>query len=105
MKAPTAAGNPPATAPDDASSAAPGVDQAIAVGMRVRRLNHTDPAPASIVTAISPDAACAGLAPTASSPRSTTANVLANPTKVARNPAATVVTEISRCMTRNPNRR
>ena len=34
-KAPTAAANPPLGAPVDTSSAAPGVDQAIATGIRV----------------------------------------------------------------------
>src|SRR3954469_14905159 len=41
MKAPTAAANPPSITPVAASSAAPGVDQATAIGMRKRRAHTT----------------------------------------------------------------
>ncbi len=40
-------------------------------------------------TASSPDAACAGVAPIAVSPASTTANELVNPTSAATTPAPT----------------
>jgi hypothetical protein len=56
-KAPTAAGNPPATAPVEASSAAPGVDQAQAIGMRDHRLSPMPAIPIAIDSAIRPEAA------------------------------------------------
>jgi len=69
------------------STAAPGVDQAIANGMR------NQSAATVLTTAIerqrakSPDAACASFAPTACSPAMTRAKELANPEMAATNPA------------------
>jgi hypothetical protein len=85
-KAPTAAENPPSTSPAEASRAAPGVDQAMLIGIRVIRLISTPQTPMVIESAIRPDAACAGLAPTARSPGTTTV-ALAKPTREARMPA------------------
>ena len=85
--APTASENrmPP---PDAASStAAPGVDHAIASGMR------SQSAPTVLTTAIArhtakrPDAASASEAPTACSPAITSTNEVANPEMAATNPA------------------
>ena len=70
----------------DASSAAPGVDHAIVTGIRSRRLNSTLPAPMVKQSASSPDAACAGLAPTAPRPANTTAKELVNPATVVIDP-------------------
>ena len=88
-KAPAASGKPPAVAPVAASSAAPGVDHAAAIGMRVARLSTMPATPMAIASAIRPEAACASLAPTAESPLRTTANELAKPTKAATTPATT----------------
>ena len=85
--APTATGNPPSGIAEDASSAAPGVDQAMLIGSRRQRLNRIAQRPIAIDSAMSPDAACAGDAPIAVSPFRTTANDDANPTKAARTPA------------------
>src|SRR5580704_8205141 len=79
--APAAAGKPPTVAPVAASNAAPGVDQAEDTGMRVQTLSTTPARPIAIDSATRPEAACASLAPTATSPLSTTANELAKPTK------------------------
>src|SRR3546814_19492951 len=60
MKAPTAPANPPSTAPEVASSAPPGVDQAMLIGCLVLRLRMIAQAPMEIDSAISPDAASPG---------------------------------------------
>src|SRR3954468_22183697 len=84
--APSAAAYPPDTAPEEISSAAPGVDQAIATGRRRRR------AIAMTTTAIAthrysrPEAAWSASAPTARRPASTSAKVLAKPTSEATIP-------------------
>jgi hypothetical protein len=91
--APTAALNPPATAPEVASSAPPGVDHATVIGSRVFRLSQTAHSPMEIDSAIRPDVACPRSAPTAISPCTTTANELANPTNAASNPAASAWNE------------
>src|SRR6201999_1790668 len=73
-KAPTAAGKPPAGIAEEASSAPPGVDQAMLIGSRNHRLSRIAHTPIAIANAISPDAACSGEAPTAVRPRRITAN-------------------------------
>ena len=65
MKAPTAAAKPPLGARLATSRAAPGVDQAMATGMRVRKLNQAPSAPMEKVMMVSPEAAWAGVAPMA----------------------------------------
>ncbi len=87
--APTAAGQPPRTAPVLASSAAPGVDQASVSGIRCRRTSQRTPSPWVAQSASSPEAASDGVAPTARSPVSTTADELVNPTRAVRIPAST----------------
>ena len=87
--APTAAGKPPSTAPVVASSAAPGVDHAIVTGIRPRNANTMPQPPIATDSTISPDAASACVAPTATKPRTMTANELAKPTKADSTPAAT----------------
>ena len=72
-KAPTATGQPPAGAPVVASSAAPGVDQAIVTGMRWRTEIRIVDNPISTHRAARPEAAWAGVAPTPCRPASTTA--------------------------------
>jgi hypothetical protein len=88
-KAPTAAGQPPRTTPVLASSAAPGVDQATVRGMRWRRESQIIAAPCTTHSASSPEAACAGEAPTPRSPATTTADELVKPTSALRTPAVT----------------
>ena len=88
-KAPTASPKPPAGAAVAASSAAPGVDQATLTGSRSRSESRMPASPMAIDSAISPEAACAGEAPTAASPCSTTAKEEAKPTKPASSPAET----------------
>ena len=62
-------------APVDTSSAAPGVDQAIATGIRVRQLTSRSPRrPAPTQSASRPDVASSRSAPTACRPASTTGN-------------------------------
>ncbi len=87
--APTAAGQPPSTAPVAASSAAPGVDQATVIGRRVRRESSIEHSPISTLTASSPLAACAGEAPTPSRPARTTTKELVNATRPEMIPAET----------------
>ena len=87
--APTAAGQPPGTGPVATSSAAPGVDQAIAIGIRCRSPSQVAQIPAATLTVSSPEAAWASLAPTARSPASTTVNELAKPTTAVTTPAST----------------
>jgi hypothetical protein len=93
MKAPTAAAKPPSTAPAVNSSAAPGVDQAIEIGMRLFRLSAMASTPMAIDSAVRPEAACSGVAPTPARPRSTTGNELAKPTKAASMPVNRVCGE------------
>ena len=88
-KAPTAADQPPATAPVVANMAAPGVDQARIRGVRCRRVSHRMPSPWARLSTSSPEAAWAGVAPTARRPASTTANELVKPTRAATIPAIT----------------
>ena len=63
MKAPTASGM--ATPAVDASSAAPGVDQAVRMGWRVHRLRPRLVRPMPRPSAHSHEAVCAGVAPRA----------------------------------------
>lgn len=97
-KPPTAAWNPPAIAPELASSAAPGVDQAMLTGNRVVRLSTMAQSPIEIDSTVNPEAACPGVAPTACNPCSTTAKELANPTKAVRQPIKTAWAERSLSM-------
>ena len=94
--APTAAGNPPLGAPVDTSSAAPGVDQAIATGIRTRRLMRIATTPAPTQSASRPDVASSRSAPTACSPASTTGNEPENPTSAVTQPARTGATRSER---------
>ena len=75
--------------PEDASSAAPGVDQAIAIGSRVRRPSTIAVSPIATHSASRPEAAWRSSAPTARSPARTTANELVSPTAAATTPAST----------------
>jgi len=84
--APTAAANPPSTAPVVTNKAEPGVDQATLTGRRGPRLRMIPHKPIVIVSAISPDAAWVGVAPTATKPCKTTAKDDAKPTNAASNP-------------------
>ena len=88
-KAATAVANPPSGTPAVASSAAPGVDQAMATGSLVRRASPMLSSPITSNSAISPDAASSAEAPTPRSPASTTANEPAKPTRPATIPAET----------------
>ncbi|GAA8849432.1 hypothetical protein DUHN55_29840 [Helicobacter pylori] len=88
-KAPTAAGQPPSTVPVEASNAAPGVDHATVMGSRVVRERTIELRPMRIVTASSPLAACACVAPTAVSPCRTTTKALVKPTSTVTTPAVT----------------
>ena len=71
------------------SSAAPGVDQAMLTGIRVRSPSTTATAPDARQTASSPDAACRSSAPTARSPARTTGNAPPKPTSAVTTPAST----------------
>ena len=95
-KAPTAAANPPLGAPVDTSSAAPGVDQAIATGIRVRRLMRIATTPAPTQSASRPDVASSRSAPTACSPASTTGKDPEKPTSAVTQPASTGATRSER---------
>ncbi|KAJ1684180.1 hypothetical protein LUZ63_020473 [Rhynchospora breviuscula] len=86
-KAPTAADQPPETAPVEASSAAPGVDQASERGARWRRASQAMPPACATHSATRPEAACAGEAPTACNPARTTAKEELKPTRAATTPA------------------
>ncbi|MCY1241060.1 hypothetical protein D9M72_539430 [compost metagenome] len=97
-KAPTAALKPPSTTPALASSAAPGVDQAMLTGSRVMALMTIAQTPMEIDNAISPEAACASLAPTPVRPCNTTAKELAKPTKAISRPMKRLWGEKSRNM-------
>src|SRR3954451_1020619 len=59
--APTAAGQPPSSVPEDTSSAAPGVDQPIVIGIRPRSANTTVSSPLPTDSASRPELACAGV--------------------------------------------
>src|ERR1700712_124898 len=85
----TAAPKPRAGTEDPANSAAPGVDQAIVIGIRRRQENRTDPVPMVRHSISKPDAAWSVVAPTARSPASTTANELVKPTTAVTIPAMT----------------
>ncbi len=85
-KAPTAYPKPPWTGGPLARSAAPGVVQATMIGMRVLRLSRIPQIPVTTQSASRPEAAWAGLAPAATTPRRITANEDAKPTKAARTP-------------------
>ncbi|GAA3224595.1 hypothetical protein GCM10010468_51750 [Actinocorallia longicatena] len=71
------------------SSAAPGVDHAVEIGIRYRSPSAIAATPIVTDSTSSPDAASRSLAPTARSPASTTANELANPTTASTTPAIT----------------
>src|SRR6478735_7501460 len=88
-KAPTAEANPPEGTVAAASSAAPGVDQAMVTGIRRRHEKSTQPSPIVTQSTSRPEAACSGSAPTARSPVSTTANELVKPTSPQTTPAST----------------
>jgi len=77
MNAATAAGKPPETAPMVASSARPGVVQAIEIGMRSHQLRTIAAIPFAMPSASSAEAICATVAPTAARPWMTTATELA----------------------------
>ena len=77
MNAATAAGNPPGTAPMVASSARPGVVQAIEIGMRVHQLAAIATIPLAMPSTTRPEAIWLTDAPTAASPWITTATELA----------------------------
>lgn len=85
--APTAAGQPPSTVPAPTSSAAPGVDQASVTGTFECQDSQSTPMPKRMVSASRPDAAWAGLAPTARSPARTTAKEDVKPTSAVTMPA------------------
>ena len=97
-KAPTAAGHPPSTVPVATNSAAPGVDQATVIGIRVHRESRMHDRPIVTLTASSPLAACPGSAPTAARPLRTTAKELVKPTSADTTPA-----EIGRSCSMEPD--
>src|SRR3546814_11768088 len=68
MKAPTAAENPPSTAPAVARSEPPGVDQAIDTGNRVQALSALAHTPIDTASALRPEAATEPPTPTPVSP-------------------------------------
>ena len=68
-------------------SAAPGVDHAIEIGIRYRRLSPIARSPWTTQSTSSPDAASSGVAPTACSPAMSRANELAKPVSDATMPA------------------
>ena len=98
IKAPTATAKPPSIAPDVARRAAPGVDQAMLIGSFVLSDKTIAQSPMERDSAINPDAACSGVAPTAVNPCKTTANELADPTNPANRPMKILWGEISRSM-------
>ena len=81
-KAPTAAGSPIAP-PVAAISAAPGVDQAVMIGWRWRRLSQLLVAAMARQSAVTQEEVCAGSAPTARAAATTIANVPPKPTMAA----------------------
>jgi hypothetical protein len=91
--APTASANPPAGTVLAARKAAPGVDQAILIGQRLRNVRMTVSNPIRKPTAIRPEAASAGEAPTPLSPCTTTAKLEAKPASEASRPAKTALAE------------
>ena len=87
MNAPTAAGKPPSGMPAVMRRAAPGVDQAIEIGIRKRHDNPTPHNPLMTHNANRPEAAMAGVAPALINPFRTMGNAPAKPTSAARHPA------------------
>ena len=87
---PTASAYPFAGRMIDVKNAAPGVDHAMLIGILVRRLKKIPLNPIATATAVSPDAACDCVAPTAKNPFTTIANELAKPTNDASEPAVKV---------------
>ena len=79
MNAPTAAEKSPVSPFAATISAAPGVDQAIEIGIRYRRLSATASSPWTTQSTSRPEAASAAVAPTIWSPAMSSANELANP--------------------------
>src|SRR5690606_30948999 len=75
--APTTAGKPPAGSPTVSRNAAPGVDQAKLIGVRVRALTAMFRTPRPRHSAISPEPAWVGVAPAAVKAASTKVKVLA----------------------------
>lgn len=86
-KAPAAAGHPPSTVPVVTSSAAPGVDQATVIGIRVDYASRMHPSPTVTVTASNPLDASSGLAPTPARPVRTTTKALVKATSAETTPA------------------
>ncbi len=86
-KPPTAAGHPPSTVPVEASSAAPGVDQATVIGIRVHHASRMQEMPMRTLTASNPLDAWPGSAPTPARPLRTTTNALVKPTSAETTPA------------------
>jgi len=68
MNAPTASANPNSGIPLDAKRAAPGVDHAIQIGLRLLSERKMAESPIAMATAINPEAACASVAPALRSP-------------------------------------
>ena len=87
-KAPMALAKSPVSPPAAIITAAPGVDQAKASGSRKARLSAMQRMPWPSERAKRPDAACAGVAPTATRPAMTSVNELAKPVSAAMRPAA-----------------
>ena len=87
MNAPTAAPKPWDDPAEVASSAAPGVDHAIVIGIRVRQAKRMQPRPIVTDTIARPEAAWLGDAPSALRPVSTTANEPVKPTTADTMPA------------------
>ncbi len=87
MNAPTAAEKLWVVAWAAISSAAPGVDQANDSGIRNRRLSTIAMIACAMHSVRSPDAASAGVAPTARRPASTSTKALANPVTAPTRPA------------------
>jgi hypothetical protein len=86
MNAPTAALKPPSMTPTVARKAAPGVDHATEIGIFFQTLSTMPHRPMAMDSAISPDVACASLAPAATMPCTTTAKELAKPTNATSRP-------------------
>ncbi len=74
MNAPTAEEKLPSGVVDVASRAAPGVDQAIVIGVRSPIANTMKPNPIVTHRTASPEVACSASAPIAANPAKTTAN-------------------------------
>ena len=87
--APVTAGQPPETAPVEASSAPAGVDQAAETGCFSRKEKNRPASPIAIDTAMSPEPASAGVPPAIVRPCTMTAKEPTKPTKAATHPATT----------------